>query len=45
MSRSLIVLVAIVVVVVGGLVALGLRSGERPLAPVEKVVQLDDLKK
>jgi hypothetical protein len=45
MSRLLTVLVVIVAVLVAGFVVLGLRSGERPVTHVEKVVSLGDLQK
>jgi hypothetical protein len=43
MSRSLVVLVVIVVVLVGGMALLGSRVRERPQARVEKAVSLANL--
>lgn len=45
MSRGLLVLGTVVVLILGGLIALGLRGGERPLVHIEKAVSLADLKK
>lgn len=45
MSRGVLVLAAVLVVILGGMTALGLRSGERPLVHVEKAVSVADLKK
>ena len=43
MSRPLIVLILVVVLVVGGMILLAGRSGERPQTRVEKVVPLANL--
>ena len=43
MSRSLIIVVAALVIVVGGLFVLAGRAKERPLTHVEKVVPLANL--
>ncbi|MDH7971228.1 hypothetical protein QH494_03460 [Sphingomonas sp. AR_OL41] len=43
MSRSLIILIAVVVVLVAGLFVLAGRSHEKPLTHVEKVVPLANL--
>lgn len=45
MSRLVIILVAVVAVLVGGLFLLAGRSGEKPQARVEKVVPLASLSK
>jgi len=45
MYRSMIVLAVVLIALVGGVVTLGTRTGERPLTHIEKVVQLGDLKK
>ncbi|MGK3893859.1 hypothetical protein [Enterococcus faecium] len=45
MSRGVLILAVVLVVILGGLTALGLRSGARPLAHVEKAVSVADLKK
>ncbi len=43
MSRSLLVMIVVAIVVVGGLFLLAGRSGEKPLTHVEKVVPLANL--
>ena len=43
MSRSLLVLIVVIVLVVGGLFLLAGRSGEKPMAHVEKAVPLANL--
>ncbi len=43
MSRPLIVLILVIVLVVGGLIFLAGRSGERPQTHVEKAVPLANL--
>lgn len=45
MSRSLLIVLAVVVVLIGGLFLLAGRSSERPQVRVEKVVTLDNLQK
>lgn len=44
MSRPLIVFILVVVLIVGGMIFLAGRSGERPQTRVEKVVPLANLK-
>ena len=43
MSRSIIVLIAVVVLLVGGLVWLAGRNGAKPVTHVEKVVPIENL--
>ena len=43
MSRSLLALIFVAVVVIGGMVVLGSRTHEKPLTHVEKVVPLANL--
>jgi hypothetical protein len=43
MSRSIVVLIVVLVVVVGGLFWLAGRHGEKPMTHVEKVVPIENL--